>query len=295
MQKVLVRSALLVAAVTILPILAASAQEERRPSIVIPSPLGNPPPPGEATAKEPIVNLGDGGLTVWVENWPLDWVLDEVSRNARVAIVRAPGVGGKRISEQFRDLPVDEGLRRVLRDYDAFFFYGVEKEAHASLRAVWVYPKGRGRSFAPVPAEAWASTGELRGEAIANSDPAGRARAIEALIERSGNQALDVVLTALQDSDEKVRTSALYGSLESGVGIPPDRLAQLALMDPSPNIRFLALESLARDRKARATINVGAIAAQALRDPSPHVRSKAKEILNRPEPSGQSQSQPKDR
>ncbi len=245
--------------------------------------------PGKPEAAKPTmpqssVTFTDGRLTVQIQNRPLEWVLEEISRQSRVAIVRAAGVGGDRVPLALQGLPLDETLRQILTDHDAFFFYSVEKEAPALLRAGWVYPRGRGRGLAPVPPEEWASTRELCNEATANPDPAARARAVEILVERSGDQAMDVAGAALRDRDADVRTRTLFGALRTGLPIPADRLAQLALADPSPNVRFLALEALPTDPKARTTVDVAGIVIHALNDPSPHVRIKAQEILKPREP-----------
>ena len=238
-------------------------------------------PIANAEEQRPIIAVKGERLTVQVQDRSLDWVLEQISRESRVAIVRAAGVGDERVSLQLHDVPLDDALREILTDHDAFFFYGVEREAPASLSVVWVYPRGQGRGFAPVPPEAWASTQEMQEQAKADADPAARAKAIEALVERKGGQARDAVLEALRDRDDQVRTQALYAALSAGLGIPAQALAQMALRDPSPNVRFLALQGLAFDPNARAAISVETIATQALTDPSPHVQIKAREILDR--------------
>ena len=238
-------------------------------------------PIAKAEEQRPIIAVKGERLTVQVQDRPLDWVLEQVSRESRVAIVRAAGVGDERVSLQLRDVPLDEALRQILTDLDAFFFYGVERDEPASLSVVWVYPKGQGRGFAPVSPEEWASTQEMRKQATADPDPAARAQAVEILVERKGGQSLDVVVEALRDRDDQVRTQALYAALSAGIEVPPHALAQMALSDPSPNVRFLALEGLAADPNVGTAINVGTIATQALSDPSPHVQIKAREILDR--------------
>jgi len=254
---------------------------------------GKPAPAKPTDQPRPIITFKDGRLTVQVQNRSLEWVLEEISRQVRVAIVRAAAVGGEQISLQMKDLPLDEALRQILPQHDTFFFYGSQKNGPALLRAVWVYPRGQGRGLAPVPPETWASTAELEGR-LGDSDPAVRAQSLEGLIERKQGQALDVVLRGLGDWDERVRTQALYGALNAGVTIPPETLAQMALGDPSSNVRFLALEALGGDS------NAGAIAQQALNDPSPHVQRKAQEILRGmeaatrpPEPRQPLQNQPR--
>jgi HEAT repeat protein len=193
------------------------------------------------------------------------------------------GVGeNQRVSVQFQDLPLDEGLRRILKDQDAFFFYGVEDNASASLRVVWVYPKGRGNGLAPTPPETWASTIELEGR-LADPDPEARARATEALIERKGGAALDVVLQALKDRDDQVRNRVLYKALNSGIKLPSDFLYQLVLTDPLLEVRFMAITAFAEDPNMGADDlnNVKALAKEVMTtDPSSEVRNQAQQILD---------------
>lgn len=219
----------------------------------------------------PRVAVKDGRLSAHAENLPLDRLLDEISRRGNVAIIKAGG-RGRPVSVQLQDVPLDEGLRQILRNQDTFFFYGVGASGPATLKVVWVYPKGKGRELQPVPPEAWASTAELDGR-VADPDPAVRARAIEALVERRGNQASDAVSEALRDHDDQVRVRALYQAIHAGVQLPRDELAAFAAGDPSPDVRFLALEALAADPEARM------FAEAALNDSSPHVRGKARELL----------------
>jgi len=140
------------------------------------------------------------------------------------------------------------------------------------LRAVWIYPKGKGLGIAPVPADKWASTNELQ-RMLSDKDPDTRGRAIEALAQRKQQAALQTVLTALQDDDAQVRARALYGALKSGIEIPEGVLNSLTLNDASPDVRVLALQGLA------STPNARAIAERALNDPSEPVRLQAHEIL----------------
>ncbi len=243
--------------------------------------------PGSQTEGPSRITVKDGRLSVRGYNRSLEWVLEEIARAGRVAIIRAEGVGGQHVSVQFQDLPFDEGLRQILQEYDAFFFYGGVKKAPASLRAVWVYRQGQGQGLAPVPPESWASTKELGGR-LTDPDPEARSRAVEALITRTGAQTLDAVLRALEDGDDRVRTRALYGALWSDVPLPADTLRGLLREDPSPDVRFLALEALAKQP------HVEAIAQLTLSDPSPQVQQKAQEILRRlhAAPSGQEPPQP---
>jgi HEAT repeat protein len=201
---------------------------------------------------------------------PLDWILAEISREGHIAIMLSGGVGSEIYPVVFDDVPIEPALRQLLQRYDAFYYYNGR-----TLRAVWVYLLNDGSGYAPVPPDSWASTLELQGK-LTDRDPEARASAIENLVERQGDAAYAALLNALEDESDEVRTRALYGAQTAGVELPTDFLSDMALNDPSEEVRFLALEALADDPE------LPVIAEQALEDPSPHIRSHAQQILARP-------------
>ena len=234
------------------------------------------------------ITFEDGRLSVRVQNNRLDSVLDEISRRAKLAVIMGDGVASQRLSAEFSDLPLDQGLRRILKHQDVFYYH----RGGARLLTIWVYLKNQGRGLYPVPREEWASTAEFE-KGLSHFDPAERAWAVEALLERKGELTpQNTVLRALGDEDLRVRTSALYGALNEGIKLPPDTLAKLALEDPTMKIRFLALQGLAGDPSLEW------IAEQALDDPNPVIRNYAEKVLDRldraanpPEPSPPAQEQ----
>ncbi len=270
----------------------AMAQNQSGPSVVDPSLPQGPPSGGKAPEQRSSVTFKDGRLSINAQNRSLERVVDQITQKAGIAVILGDGLGKQPINLSFQNLPLDEGLRQILKDYDAFFFYGVGKEGPASLSAIWVYPRGRGRGLEPVPPEKWASTAELE-KLLADPDPQVRLRAVHTLIDRKGNNAEDMVLGALKDADGQVRAEALYTALRKGVELPADSLINLALGDPSPDVRVLALDAIARGPDARP------IAVGALNDPNPHVQDKAREIIEaldsaegQPEPTQTPQGQP---
>ena len=220
------------------------------------------------------VAFKDGRLSVAVQARSLVDLASQISDRSGVPILLDSALAQYSVTAKFQDLSLDEGLRQILKDYDAFFFYGVDSNGPASLKVVWVYPKGKARGMAPVPPEKWASTKDLE-KMLSDPNPEVRGRAIEVLIERKRGQALDAVTQALKDTDDQVRTRALYGATKSRVDLPLDTVRALALSDASADVRFLALQSMANNPDVRA------IAESLLNDPSDPVRLEAQEILGR--------------
>jgi len=218
----------------------------------------------------------DGLLSARARNLPLARLADELSQKAGIAVLLLEDVGNESVSANFDDLPVDQGLRRVLKKQDAFFFYGVDEDQSSSLKAIWIYPKGRGRGLAPIPPDKWQSTKEISAM-LKDSDPNVRSRAIETLVERKGSGAKEAVLTATHDDNEQVRSGALYAALHSAMELPEGDLSNLALKDNSADVRFLALQALSNANSP----DLRAIAEQAANDSNEAVRNAAREALSR--------------
>ncbi len=229
---------------------------------------------GQASQQNSQISFSDGRLSANFKNLPLSRLADQISHKAAVAVLLQDGVGSQLVSASFKKLPVDEGLRQVLRTQDVFFFYGVDEKPPPALKAVWIYPKGRGRGLAPVPPEKWGSTGELSA-LLADKDPQVRGQAIQTLVERKGGSAKGDVLKALHDGNAQVRATALYAALRSAVDLSPEELSGLALHDDSADVRFLALQALSNSPDVRP------IAEEAVHDPSEVVSNQALAILNR--------------
>jgi HEAT repeat protein len=186
---------------------------------------------------------------------------------------------------------LDDALRLLLKGHDVFFFYGAEEKKPAGLKAVWVYPSGQGRGLMPVEPDAWASIAELIGD-LADPEPAVRARAVEALVERKGQQSLQPVLQALSDPEEEVRYRALNSAIQSALDLPRDFLWGLLAYDPSPAVRFLVLTAMTGPLDTLNTKDpsaVRSIAEFALTDSDPNVSLQAEQILANLETASQAQ------
>jgi hypothetical protein len=231
-----------------------------------------PAHPAETSDGKSVVAFKDGRLSTKIQNGSLWHLADELSRKTGVRITLDSELAAESVSVEFQDLPVEEGLRQLFKKYDAFFLYSAGRGESSRLTVVWVYPHGKGSNLEPVPPEEWASTEDLH-RMFSDPDPEVRARALEGLLERKGDQALADVQRALQDPDEQVRASAIYATITAGVELPKEDLCNVALNDPAADMRLLALRLLAGSPDAQSVANF------MVNDRSEAVRNQAQEML----------------
>jgi hypothetical protein len=220
------------------------------------------------------VVVRDARVSIHAADQSLAMLLDAVARCLPPLAIRlATELEDDRVSIAFADVPIDEGLRRVLHTYDAFFYYAGAASSHV-LEGLWVFPRGQGGALAPLDTVAWGRDADTEAR-LSYPDRGIRVRALEALIERRGEAAMDHVLTALADPDAVVRAQVLDLAFSNGLPIPPDRWSALALSDPSALIRLQVLQN------APDGPELASIAEVAQNDPDPYVQMEAKAILAR--------------
>ena len=220
------------------------------------------------------ISVESGRMSCRIENASLLEVLEDLSGKTAIAFVPAESISNDRVSLEVADLPVDDGIRQLLRDYDSFLFYAPGDDRVASLRVVWLYPKGAGSTLQPVPRES-SSVDELR-ERVADPDTRVREQAYVALLARPDDQSRELVWSALRGAteiDDDLRQQILVSSMNQGVDVPKDLLTNLVLGSDSATLRVLALDALAEDPA------IESVAASVANDPSPMVRQRAQEIL----------------
>lgn len=240
----------------------------------------NPAVPASSVDNPSPISIDESGrLSVQLEKQPLRLVLSYIAERTGIAI-DASGVDKHTgVTKQFREIALDEGLRRLLAEQDAFYFYETQGNGLAKLQAVWVYPKGRGRKVSP-----GASSGTLAEleKDLANPDSQIRATAVEQWVESKGSRSTDVVLRGLKDREGQVRNRTLFKALNAGVRLPPDFLSQMALSDPSPEVRVLALQSLTHDPARAKSVAAGVMN----NDSDEAVREFARAIYEQPATEG---------
>lgn len=105
-----------------------------------------------------LIHVDHGRLTVKLQEVPLERVLKEIERRAAIEI-SIRGVLTEDISMEFQNLPLEEGLQRLLRGYGWMLFYaGSASQSGGSLERVIVVPAGEGgrlgqREGVPGPGE----------------------------------------------------------------------------------------------------------------------------------------------
>lgn len=234
---------------------------------------------GTQALSETQVEFSDGLLSVDVHSRSVRWLMAQISSQTGVAILASDSLVDSKLSRSFRDLPLEEGIRTALGDYDLFTFYGSDDgmQGPGRLEAVWVYPRGEGRMVMPTPPDTWASTGDLE-QNLNSSEPELRAIAAETLLERQGELAAGKVMPALKDRDEAVRLRTLIALQDAAVALTPELLADMVQQDPSPALRATALIGLAGHTEANREL-VQAAAESALSDVDASVVQNARGIL----------------
>ena len=255
-----------------------------------------------AQAATPVVECDGGRISVTARSVDLAALLEQVARRCRFTLVLAGTVDAK-VSRGFTDLPLQEGLRRLLQGQD----YIIEEPVAGAPATLRVMGRSGQGSAVVVRAPAVTSNtnlGTLR-TALDSSDPAVRADAALALGDSGEPQAVSLLAPLLTDADEIVREAAFLALTDLGgeasaqavAGVlgddrvsvraaAVDALTEMetpditpllapALLDPEEQVRNAAFAAMA-ERRSPAAVNG---LSQALRDPRPQVRLAAVETL----------------
>ena len=159
--------------------------------------------------KDVVIQVRGDRLSVTLADVPLADVLDRIAQQGQIRIL-LHGATDEKVSMEFNDLPLDQGLRRIIKDHDFILFYGEEKagpgqSSRPRLAEVRVYARSR------------AITRQLLGEAPKNPDPSVRKDAPEAVaaiddkeqikevlkeaLKENRNELLESAMSALRDAD----------------------------------------------------------------------------------------------
>jgi len=211
-----------------------------------------PSSPGKA-----LIQTAAGRLTAKLRDVPLPAVLDEIAAKNGLRIFVSAQVN-RRVTADFRDLALEEGLRRLLRGTNAAYFYnrqpvGDGKSATLKLVRVDVLPGPAGETDVEIVDEAGTGATSASQPAEGESSPM-RAAAAKALGKTSDPSVIDPLAEALAgdaDPDVRAAAAAALGKTWSEEAVQP--LAEAALQDSSAEVREAATRALGQTWSEAAT------------------------------------------
>jgi len=247
-------------------------------------------PPGEEVFD---IKFSSGQLSVKLKNSPLEKVLKEIMEQSGARIWLNDAIDTT-VTTEFQNVPVREGVRRILKDKNYAFLYAPHeiKEGKLSIisasKSKEIFTKTKGeppKKHPQKPVQPAVKKGKGKKEkppfetlvkdALENEDAGKREDAIIALGESKDKKAIETIAKALvNDPSEDVRLSSIDALLEIGDKSVAEPISQ-ALKDRDPWVRESAVEALGE---------VGGEAAiefikNALNDEDGSVRELAQEIL----------------
>lgn len=206
-----------------------------------------------------VLKVKDNLLTLKANDIPLKEVLTEIVNQTGIHIL-IHGELEEVLSADFSGLPLDEGLRRLIKDSNYVFIYetGKGKGGEPPIKQVIIYSKKGG-----------GPTERLESRVMV---PEKREKHLPETLEEAS---LDSLVRALKDKDPGVREEAVDRLVELDdrrVIIP---LTRVLLQDSAPDVRETAAEALGELGDKRAVRPL----VQALRDREAGVRESAVDAL----------------
>lgn len=206
-----------------------------------------------------------GYLSIKVIEMQIAALLDEVARRCGLTVFTYVALEQK-LSMEFNQLSLEQGLRRVLRTRS----YMLQAET------LWVLPQGEEKYAAqPIAAAKSHSDVSVLQSTLRSSNSEDREQAAMALGKRAQGSAVGSLREALSDSSLEVREAAILSLGEIG-GTDAAQALTVALRDNNPRIREQVVDALG---------SVGGPVAHellqlALRDEVGFVRQAAQEMLD---------------
>ena len=176
------------------------------------------PEPQVATPR-PVIEFSGDRLSVRARNAPWDVVLQELARltGARIRTERPlPGT----LSQEFEALPLEQGLRRLLREANYVFFYAKGEQDEApigKLTELWLLPKevsatqGRQRSSSETAAAERPPEADFTDKAVAAIPPeqAANSESQSAVEELEPADRLEALEASIRDGETEALQAAL--------------------------------------------------------------------------------------
>jgi hypothetical protein len=194
------------------------------------------PPSGIAKPSFPgTMNLREGKLTARITAAPLLQVLEEISHLSGVRIVWLNGAESNRqVSAEFTDLPLAEGLMRILAQTNFLFFYTSATD-EARLTQIWISSTGGGQAL-------WRSSPLLPKSNLPATEE-GKRNGEDPMVDLSVDQLIHL---AMYDQDPSSRENAIT-YLQTRSHEDPrvfGTLAHIAQNDTNTQVQAAAAEAL---------------------------------------------------
>lgn len=216
-------------------------------------------PPSEETFE---IKFSNGQLSAKLKNSPLEKVLKEIMDQSGARIWLNDAIDAT-VTMEFQNVPIREGVRRILKDKNYAFLYAPNeiKEGKLSIisasksKETFTKIKEEPHKKPPQkPVPPTAKKGKTKKEpppfetlvkdALENEDAGKREDSIIALGESKDKKAIETIAKALvNDPSEDVRLSSIDALLEIGDKSVAEPLS-LALKDRDPWVRESAVEAL---------------------------------------------------
>ncbi len=227
-------------------------------------------------------------LTVKVKDVSLQELLEEIARQGSLTLVLS-GALEERITIEIHRLPLEEGLRRILRHQGFAVEYAQQppEKSPSTVRrpkTLWIFPKGE----EAYPVQTTLGDDSKGGDplrdgttdirtlqaALTSKDSWERAEAVEALGVSGRSEAVAPLKLSLKDEDEDVREAGIAALANIGGDAAAKALA-IAVLDQDASLREAAVEALGEIGGESAI----RLLEQALTDEDESVREAAAEVL----------------
>jgi hypothetical protein len=242
-----------------------------------------------AGGRVPLIDVRNDRLTLALHGVPWAVVLTELEQQAGVTF-RVEGPLDRTVTETFEALPLEQGLRRLLRHANFIFLYAGGphgQESGSRLVQVWIVPRDNGNpgqaDSTPPRHQVLQPADRARQSSLASVINGGttaeqmekRERESEVLATSQDRRDREVLIRALQDPDADVREGAVsdLGDIKDAAAV--EHLRRALVEDVSANVRGSAAEALAEI----ASVQAIEVLRLALRDQATAVRERAVEAL----------------
>jgi len=243
-----------------------------------------------------VLTLKDNHLSAKIVTVSLINVLEKLAQLTNVETSLDRSVANETVSAEFNNLPLEEGIRRILQGKSYALTYARTSFSNGrtpvpKVVEIRVVSKNSGPGTAQRDADfmivsrgregslGTSDAGKDRArESAATIDPQARMTAITTLKEEAEEkrmETLQAVIAGLSDEDSQVREAALEVLKDGDGPVPLEPLSEVALRDASPEHRMDALMLLA-ERNGQAALGP---LNQAVNDPDPGVSEMARTLL----------------